>query len=271
MTRPLPDDFTEELVGRLAAGDRAWLFLDYDGTLAEFAPTPDHVLPDEEVIDLLERLTDHPVIRVSVISGRRLSHVRELIPVEGILLAGTYGAEIATQEGRLIHQVEHGAIRPILEELKPLWQELIAGREGFFLEDKGWALALHAKDAEAVASEQVLAEARHLAEERASEDLFRMLGGHRFLEIGPKLANKGRTVSYLLEQYELPGALLIYIGDDDKDEEAFDVIQSRGGICIKVATMPVETRADYLLDSPRAVRDWLWTVVDAPQSETGSS
>jgi len=50
------------------------------------------------------------------------------------------------------------------------------------------------------------------------------LGGHKFLEIGPTLAHKGRTVDYLLDRYPWPGALPIYLGDDDKDEKAFGVI-----------------------------------------------
>jgi hypothetical protein len=29
--------------------------------------------------------------------------------------------------------------------VKPRWERLIADRDGFFLEDKGWALAIHAR------------------------------------------------------------------------------------------------------------------------------
>jgi trehalose 6-phosphate phosphatase len=102
----------------------------------------------------------------------------------------------------------------------------------------------------------VLAAARSIADE-VPPDLFRVLGGHRFLEIGPRLAHKGRTVGYLLARYPWPGALPVYMGDDDKDEEAFGVIKAHGGIAILVSREPRETQADGWLESPQAARRWL--------------
>ena len=90
--------------------------------------------------------------------------------------------------GERVDRLEYDVIRPTLDALKPLWDSLIAGRQGFFLEDKGWALALHARFADENETERVLAEARRNATEaidRASPGLFRLLGGHKFLEIGP--------------------------------------------------------------------------------------
>jgi trehalose 6-phosphate phosphatase len=135
---------------------------------------------------------------------------------------------------------------------------LIADQEGFFLEDKGWALALHARFAEAHAADKVLSTARRLAEETASSGPLRVLGGHRFLELGPRLAHKGKTVAYLLKRYPWDGALPIYLGDDDKDEEAFGVIKAQGGIAIRVAGASHDnTQADLCLASPQAAREWL--------------
>ena len=130
---------------------------------------------------------------MAVISGRRLSHVEALVPaVPGIQLAGTYGIELRTSEGERINRVEYDAIRPALDALKPRWLRLIVGPEGFFLEDKGWALALHARFADHEEAKEVLATARRIATEMASWSLFRLLGGHKFLEIDPGLAHKGR-------------------------------------------------------------------------------
>jgi trehalose-phosphatase len=245
---------------QLAAAERVGLFLDYDGTLAGFAPTPEHVNPDSQVVRLLARLVDHPRFRVAVVSGRRLGHVEVLVPVAGVLLAGTYGVELHLPDGERIDRVSYAAVRPVLEAVKPQWAALIGGRKGFFLEDKGWALALHARFAEAGEAQEVLAAARAITD-GVSLDLFRVLGGHRFLEIGPRLAHKGRTVDYLLARYPWPGALSVYVGDDDKDEEAFGVIQDHGGIAIVVSCEPRQTQADGRLESPQAVRRWLETLL----------
>lgn len=242
---------------RLAQTERLWLFLDYDGTLAELAPTPDHIESDPELIELLDRLAQNRYIRVTVVSGRRLVHVQELLPVSGILLAGTYGVELRTAAGERKDRIDYQDIRPALESLKPRWSELIAEREGFFLEDKGWSLALHARFAEDEEAEKVLEIAHEMASDAASSGPFRLLGGHKFFEIGPQLANKGKTITYLLKQHPWPDAVLLYLGDDDKDEEAFEVIKAQDGMAIVVAREPRETLADCRLESPDAVRRWL--------------
>lgn len=253
-----PPELIEE---RLAQANRLWLFLDYDGTLADFAPTPEHVEPVPEVVDLLTRLGERPRLRVAVVSGRRLSHVQSLLPVSGILLAGTYGVELRMPGGERIDRVAYATIRPVLGALKPGWEELIEGREGFFLEDKDWALALHARFAEEGEAEKVLDAARKMALAAASAGPFRLLGGHKFLEIGPRIAHKGQTVAYLLENHPWPGALPLYMGDDDKDEEAFGVIKALGGMAILVAGEARDTQADCRLESPQAACQWLRTLL----------
>ena len=254
-----------EIERRLAEAERLWLFLDYDGTLADFAPTPEQVNPDPDLVDLLTRLTEHPHIRVAVVSGRRLGHVQQLVPVPGILLAGTYGVELMLPGGERVERTEYNVIRPALDALKPQWAQLIAGRRGFFLEDKGWALALHARFAAKAEMEWVIAQARRDAIEAMDGALpgtLRLLGGHKFLEIGPRLAHKGRTVDDLLDRFPWPGALPLYVGDDDKDEKAFHVIKARGGIAVLVAAEPRGTAAHCRLDSPQAARRWLETLLD---------
>lgn len=245
---------------RLDEARRLQLFLDYDGTLADFAPTPEHVEPDPKIIALLTDLASQSRIRIMVISGRRLDHIEALLPVPGVLLAGTYGIELRLPDGTHVDRVPYDEIRPVLEAVKPLWQELIGHQEGFFLEDKDWALAIHARHAADAEAQKVLEKARRIADDAATPNLFRILGGHKFLEIGPTLAHKGRTVDYLLEQHSWAKALPVYVGDDDKDEEAFSVIHAHGGLAIKVCEDPCETQADGRLTSPEEVRRWLATL-----------
>jgi len=249
---------------RIRKAERLRLFLDYDGTLADFAPTPEHVEPDPEVISLLSKLAHDPTIRPAVISGRRLGHVKKLVPVPEVLLAGTYGIELRLPTGEDVDRTDYTEVRPVLDLIKPRWEPMIADGDGFFLEDKGWALAIHGRYAEAAEAEEVLETARAEAEEvltEAPSGLFRILGGHKFLEIGPTLAHKGRTVAYVLERYAWPGALPLYVGDDDKDEEAFSVIHAHGGLAVRVCDSACDTIADGRLASPDHTRQWLRTLV----------
>ncbi len=253
------------LMQRLEEAEKIWFFLDYDGTLADFAQTPDEIIPDPALLDLIRRLTAAPDIRVAIISGRRLGHIQQLLPLPGILKAGSYGLELETADGQVIHRLELDQIRPFLDRLKRSWSELVNGRLGFYLEDKGWTLAIHAKDARKSAAEYVLDRAQHEAIERLKEDeqgVFRLQGGHRFLECGPKMGDKKGTVEYILQNYPWhDDALLVYLGDDDKDEVAFEAIQDAGGIVVAVGDRLPDDSADCQLESPTAVRRWLERVI----------
>lgn len=88
-----------------------------------------------------------------------------------------------------------------------------------------------------------------------------VVGGQRFLEVGSKLADKGQAVEELLKRLPLPGARLVYIGDDDKDEKAFAAIHKHGGAAILVASTPRQTLADSRLGSPVEVRRWLESIL----------
>ncbi|MBN1319030.1 MAG: trehalose-phosphatase [Anaerolineales bacterium] len=237
-----------------------WLFLDYDGTLADFAPTPEKATPDKDVIKLIDRLSQNPKIRVTLISGRALGQLEKLVPLDGIMLAGVYGIAIRTAGGEYIYRVQRQEIRPVLDAIKPVWEKLLRDRPGFFLEDKDWALALHARLADQQDAKNVLDRAQRMAE-KTIDDRFRLLGGYRFLEIGPRLAHKGKTVQYLIENDPLPGALLLYLGDDDKDEEAFETIHRYQGKAIRVASDHQKTSADFKLESPASAREFLNTLV----------
>jgi trehalose-6-phosphatase len=60
-----------------------------------------------------------------------------------------------------------------------------------------------------------------------------------------------------LERFEWPDALLVFVGDDDKDEEAFSVIKDRDGIAVVVAAQSRPSVAHYRLETPLDVRRWL--------------
>jgi trehalose 6-phosphate phosphatase len=247
----------EPLRRHVQSGGRLWLFLDYDGTLVPIAPTPDEAQPDADLLELLTRLVAVGDFRTVVISGRPLSALQTMLPIPGLRLAGTYGLEIQTGDEVITREATAAGLRSRIDLVKSAWDEAIAGRPGFLLEDKGLALALHARWADPILADIVLTRARLAASPLLPPHGFRILGGDRFLEVAPEAAHKGRTVEWLLTHEPWPGAQIVYFGDDDKDEEAFDTVQQRQGIPIAVGTRHRFTRALGQLPSPEAVRLWL--------------
>jgi len=248
-------NLSKEDLQKIKDADYFWLLLDYDGTLADFAPTPDDVLPDPELINLIQNLVQHPKISLAIISGRRLAHIEKLMPLSGIWLAGSYGLEMRTPSGDHLQRANYENLRPELELLKPGWGKLINGQVGFYLEDKGWSLALHARFANDLLATEILNQARTMAEQTCADEKFQLLGGHKFLEIAPREADKGNTVTYLLRKQNQ--AFPIYLGDDDKDERAFHAVQANGGLAGCVCNPARSTQADFLLSSTQDTRIWL--------------
>lgn len=249
-----------ELNAWVSTAERLWLFLDYDGTLTEFTRTPDILKPDPKLIDLIRRLADKNRIRMAVVSGRRLKDIQTLLPVEGIYIAGTYGIEILTPDGERIQREDYAMVRPYLESLKPHWEEILNGHKGFFLEDKGWALAVHARFAPDKEATRLISTLQHTLDQDMITDEYRLIKHPKFLEVSSAKAHKGKTVSFLLNSFPLPEARLVYIGDDDNDAEAFETIHSFEGVAISVAQYfgyIRSTGGDYVLKSPKAVRKWL--------------
>ena len=246
-----------ELLERAAAAGALYLFLDYDGTLAEFSPTPDTVIPDPWVIRLVETLAGLPGVRVAVITGRRLEHILRLLPVQGVALAGTYGLEIRSPEGVISEPAHLEPVLGSLQSIKNAWLRLLAGKSGFYLEDKTWTLAIHARDAGGEDARRVIHRARALALEVGLPKELHFLGGDRFFEVSPTSTDKGAAVARIYREFPLAGALPIYLGDDDKDEAGFAEVNQLGGISIVVRPRTRHTHAGYALDSPAAVRSWL--------------
>ena len=207
-------------------------------------------------MDLLRALVLNRRFRVAVVSGRRLDQIKRLLPIPGLLLAGTYGLEMRDPDGQERTRLALQAVRAPLDVLLGDWSGLLAGKRGFFLEDKQWALAIHARWADDDEANTVLEAARRLARRRMPTDEFRMLAGRRFFEVAPAMANKGDAVAFILDEFPWPGSIPLYIGDDDKDLEAFPVIHARGGFACLVGDV-VPGQADFSLSSPAAVRSWL--------------
>ena len=151
----------------------------------------------------------------------------------------------------------------VIVEVQNEWQRLVDQRNGFLIEDKGLAVALHARWAKREEASSVLEAAKHTANRLIDPQRHRLLDGDRFLEVAPITANKGLTVRWFLAEYKFQDDLPVYFGDDNKDEEAFEVIREHGGLSIGVGDNYPLLKADEHIPSPDIVRSWLNAISSA--------
>ena len=86
--------------------DPAWpehaaLFLDIDGTLLEFAETPDGVEITERFKALLQRLDRVEHGAIAFVSGRTIARLDELLAPHRFALAGVHGSQRRRPTGQL--------------------------------------------------------------------------------------------------------------------------------------------------------------------------
>lgn len=252
----------ENLLSAAQSAENLRVFLDYDGTLADFAPTPDTILPDNELISLMQKMVGCRGIYPAVISGRRLAHIQKLLPVTGLLIGGTYGLEMQLPNGQLFSHLDYKVVRPPIEQTISFWTEWIQDTSALYLEDKGWAVALHRMKDTMSKEEPILKTIRKLTEERFLPEGFTLSGNDRFLELAPTKANKTEAVNWILNTLTPPDSMVLYIGDDQKDEEALGFVQKKGGVGIRIAPSQAETQAQFLMQSPQELRNWLTRLVN---------
>ena len=230
--------------------DRCALFLDIDGTLLEFAPTPDGVVVDRELADLLTALGRALDGAVALITGRTLANVDKLFRGTKQLVAGLHGSERRSADGSVYR---HERAAKELAQLRADMARFAARHKGLMFEDKGTTFAIHYRRAPALASIVHRTLRRHTA--HASIVGWHLQRGKGILELRPEGRDKGTTIVDYLREPPFEGRKPVFVGDDLTDEFGFDAVAALGGQAVKVGPGP--TSATHRLPDVSAVREWL--------------
>jgi len=224
----------------------AALFLDFDGTLVDLAPQPDAVSVHPDLPDLLSRLRAGLDGALAIVSGRPVEEIdRQLAPLV-LCVAGVHGVERRGVDGTL-RRIALGE----LDEAAVLIDALCRRHPALRAEHKVGAVALHYRQAPELEEECLAVMTDALA--RCSE--MALLHGKMVLELKPARAAKGVAVSDFLEEPPFRSRRPWYFGDDVTDESAFEVVQSLGGVAVKVGEG--RSLATHRLPDPDAARHWL--------------
>jgi trehalose 6-phosphate phosphatase len=224
-------------------------FLDVDGTLINIADTPQTVLVDTALLDLIASLHRASGGALALVSGRMISDLQSRLGLPQLPLAGLYGLERRDSAGRLwIHAAPPAAKAAIKEVLAPV----LARHPGLLLEDKGLTLALHYRQAPKLAAyvHQVMGRLAN-----GAGPGLELQRGKRVVELKPAGVDKGTAVTEYLAEPPFKGRRAVFIGDDLNDEHGFAEVNELDGISIKVGKGA--SCARFRLPDVAAVRHWL--------------
>ena len=205
---------------------RTIVFLDYDGTLTPIVDRPGLAKLDGEKQGVLRRLAD--LYKVAVVSGRGLEDIRSLVGLEGIIYAGGHGLEVAGPNDISVSAEQGAEYERLVDKLEKELSPMAERHQGVIVERKRFSVAVHFR----LASEEGVDAVNEAVQRSLSEhEGLRKLEGKKVLELRPDIDwDKGRAVEWLLERLEVNTAedLVIYVGDDRTDEDAFKALRGNG-------------------------------------------
>lgn len=224
-----------------AIADGTALLLDLDGTLIDFAPTPDAVVVPPGLPDTLRRLRARLGDALAIITGRPVEQIEALLGDVPYAIAGEHGGAIRHAPGAPLERGDHPPVPPAwLAEAEAVFATL----PGTLLERKSRGVTLHFRGAPDAGPAL-----RHLADALLvllpSHEL---LGGSMVWEIRPRGVHKGNAVRALMARPPFARRLPLFVGDDVTDEDAIRAARDMGGIGLRV---------DAAFGAPQDVRDWL--------------
>jgi len=240
---------------RVAASRHAILLLDYDGTLAPFHADRMQARLYPGMDERLQRLAELDNTTVALVSGRPVAEIQKLTGFTNLLIAGTHGFELYRPGVGITQMPLPAGVEASLDEARRAAAALVGD---YRAERKIATVALHVRGLDAREADRVTGEFRSVVEPMAGEHLeVRDFNGG--VELRVRGRDKGIAIAEIIA--ELPDAdLVVYIGDDDTDEDAFRALPPHG-IGIKVGDLDRPTAAHGRLESPAAVlqllTDWI--------------
>lgn len=218
---------------KLRTARRRLLLLDYDGTLTPLAERPELALPDEELLDLLARLSRDRRHSVHIVSGRSAGFLERWLGHLPVNLHAEHGA--ASRPLGAKDWIRASVGLGWMERVRGVFEDFSRVTPGAFTETKEFGLCWHWRSAdpgsEKAANELVL----HLAQvlQRTGADV---LVGNRIVEVRAQGINKGLIARAVLSERSM-GTGILAAGDDSTDEELFRVLPPEA-ITIRVGSGP---------------------------------
>ena len=195
----------------------------------------------------------------TIISGRMREDVEKLVGIPGLIYAGSHGFDIKGQQVSMIEPRAEKTIPLISQIIERLKKEL-SDSQGIIIEEKKFSVAVHYR----LADEKSVPGIKTLVQEIIQDNKsLHLMEGKKVFEILPFIDwNKGKAVKWIMNALGInwEDFSVVYIGDDTTDEDAFRMISTRG-TSILISDEPKTSAADFMLSSPKEVKELFERVI----------
>lgn len=240
----LPDIFE----GIPVLAEQTAVFLDFDGTLVEIAETPDAIKFHKHDRMLLEKLSHRQNGAVSIVSGRNLDDLYKYLERFSGTVSGGHGAELL-HAGQSFHDLECDLER--LEHIKNAVREFAMINPGVLAEEKSFGIVLHFRQ-----HPELDCKVHDFLKSLIGEDAaFELQCAKMAVEVKPKGISKATAIERIMSFKEFKGRDILFVGDDETDEDAFAWVNAQNGTSVKIGDGP--TAAHYRTSSPETFKEWL--------------
>ena len=231
---------------RLARAKHIFLCADFDGTIVPIRPRPEEASLCSGRRRLLEKISKLNSLSLGIISGRALKDIKEKIGLEGLIFAGNHGLEIAYKKRHFIYPAAKRHIPLIAKIARRLVKE-VTHFPGAVLEEKALTLSLHYRLVKGRNLPRLKAVFLRVLRPYLATGRLRLSRGKKVWELRPPNEwDKGKALLWLARKLRAKKALVIYIGDDLTDEDAFRALNRIGGLSILVGRRKTSLARYYL-------------------------
>lgn len=227
--------------------EKTAFFLDFDGTLVDIVPTPDEVVVQDGLRNILLALRKKCNNALAVVTGRPIQQIDHFLPNIPFAVAGEHGSAFRYTPRE---EVTHLSLPP----LPPIWLEearhIARQHPGVLVEPKSNGFVLHFRQVPHLEDELKKIAQTWVAQ---NPDKFEVHSAKMAWEVRPKGVDKGRAVRELMKHAPFKGRLPVFIGDDITDEDGIQAAKAMGGAGYRI---PVH------FPEAQSVRDWLKRLIE---------
>ena len=246
-TKKITGNIQASIVQNYSSSKKRAIFLDYDGTLTSFKTNPQAANPDEEVLDIIHKLTSDPKNEVTIISGRDRDTLEKWFDGCDVNLIVEHGVwtKVRGGEWSMLYQIN----ADWKENIRPTLETFVDRTPGSFIEEKNYSLVWHYRKSE---PEQGTLRANELKDELTNliaNHSLEIMEGNKVIEVKSGGINKGIAALRFIGEQQFD--FIIALGDDWTDEFMFKELPE-WAITVKVGM--VNTAARYKVESVSAVR-----------------